>query len=486
MALSTALTWAILFGYGFTLFGLVKKTTPVKVSASEFFEGQSEQGQAPGLWLLVSSAAISWIFAKSIDNAASLGNAFGITGGIGYAIYYLSFVTAAIALYYIRTVGGHKSIPEFLVSKYGKVCARLFLIAIAIRLLNEVWSNTKVFSLYFGAEGSAGYWIAAALVTAFTVYYSLIGGLRSSLLTDSAQMLFAAVLLVVILATLGPGLANNGLPVVDAETSLAGLTFCGLAAVQIFSYPFHDPVMTDRAFITSPRVMVKGFILAGIISGGFILLFSSVGLYARANGIEGSPSLAVPALFGLPMLLVFNAIMLTSAGSTLDSTFSSVAKLGARDWNNKQGRPTENQAKFGRWWIVAIALLGNIPLFSLYMGDRVGPAVIQATTISGTMVMGLAPIFLLSFVRKAGTLSFHFAFWPGLAFGVIRVIESATGNAIFPAALSIGSGKYALDLGVNVYGLAICVAGYLLGAALGKQSTVKTASTVDRSVNLVR
>lgn len=469
MSLNTALTWTLLVVYGTFILRVVKVTTPVKVSASEFFGGQSRQGQAPGLWLLVSSAAISWIFAKSIDNAASLGNAFGITGGIGYAIYYLSFVTAAVAIYFLRTRGGYSSIPEFLASKYGGTCARLFLLAIAIRLLNEVWSNTKVFSLYFGAEGSPGYWLAALLVTVFTVYYSLLGGLRSSLLTDGVQMILAALLLVVILITLGPGLAQQGMPAVDGDTTLAGLTFCGLAAVQIFSYPFHDPVMTDRAFITSPRLMFKGFAIAGLVSGGFIFLFSFVGLYARANGIEGHPSLAVPALLGLPMMLVFNAIMLTSAGSTLDSTFASVAKLGGRDWANRQGEPTENQAKLGRWWIVAIALAGNLPLFSIYLGDRVGPAIIQATTISGTMVMGLAPIFLLAFISRAGALSFHLAFWPGLTLGIMRVLESALAVDLFPAWLSIGSGKYALDLGVNVYGLMLCVGGYLLGAALSQR-----------------
>jgi SSS family solute:Na+ symporter len=450
----------LLAGYGFFVYRVVRQTTPQKVSAPGFFEGQSQSGQAPGLWLLVASAAISWIFAKSIDNAASLGSAFGIWGGIGYALYYLSFVTAAIALYFIRTRGGYRSIPEFLASKYGLLCSRLFLIAIAIRLINEVWSNTKVFSLYFGSEGSPAYWLAALVVTVFTVYYSLLGGLRSSLLTDGAQMLLAAVLLVVILSALGPGLVTQGFPVVDADTRVAGLTFCGLALVQVLSYPFHDPVMTDRAFITGPRTMVKAFIWAGLVSGGFILLFSSVGLYARAFGVEGSPSLNVPALFGLPMLLVFNAIMLTSAGSTLDSTFSSVAKLGARDWSNRKGMPTETQAYVGRWWIVVIALLGNVPLLSIYLGDRVGPAIIAATTISGTMVMGLAPIFLLAFVRGAGRLSFHLAFWPGLTFGVLRVLEGALGTEIFPAWLAIGGGKYALDLGVNVYGLLLCTIGY--------------------------
>ena len=90
--------------------------------------------------------------------------------------------------------------------------------------------------------------------------------------------------------------------------------------------------------------------------------------------------------------------------------------------------------------MVAIALLGNVPLLSIYMGNAVGPAMIAATTICGTMVMGLAPIFLLSFVPGAGRASFHLAFWPGLALGVLVTIESAFGTSIFPAWIDIGSG----------------------------------------------
>lgn len=457
-------TWALLLGYGFFIYRVVQVTTPNQVSASEFFQGESAQGKPPGLWLLAASAAITWVFAKSIDNAASLGGSLGIAGGVGYTLYYLSFGTVAIALYFLRVRGGYHSVSEFLVSKYGGFCAKLFLVAIAIRLINEVWSNTKVFSLYFGAEGSPGYWIAASLVTAFTVYYSLLGGLRSSLLTDGAQMILAAVLLVVILIALGPGLVTQGLPVVDTDTHLAGLTFCGLALVQVLSYPFHDPVLTDRAFITSPKIMVRGFILAGLISGGFILLFSIVGLYALRFGIEGSPALSVPAFVGLPMLLVFNAIMLTSAGSTLDSTFSSVAKLAARDWSNHRGQPTANQAYIGRWAMIAVAILGNVPLLSIYLGDRIGPAIILATTISGTMVMGLAPIFLLAFIPTARQFSFLLAFCPGLIFGVLRVLENAFNMRIFPLWIDVGAGRYAEDLGLNLYGLGLCTLGYLLGS----------------------
>jgi SSS family solute:Na+ symporter len=74
-----------------------------------------------------------------------------------------------------------------LIEKYGPVCAKLFLITIAFRLLNEVWSNTKVMSLYFGAEGSASYWTAAVAITLFTLSYAWSGGMRASLLTDRLQ-----------------------------------------------------------------------------------------------------------------------------------------------------------------------------------------------------------------------------------------------------------------------------------------------------------
>lgn len=456
------LPWLVLLGYGLVVYML----TPRRVSPVQFFSGSAERGVPPGLLLLVASAAISWIFAKSIANAASLSAAFGVTGGVGYALYYLSFFVAAGAIFVLRTRGGYTSLPGFLASKYGPTAARLFILAIAVRLFNEVWSNTKVTALYFGTEGSAGYWVAALAVTAFTVYYSVRGGLRSSLLTDAAQMVLAAVLLVAVLVVLGPGLAEAGLPVADAATRAGGLTFCALALVQVLSYPFHDPVLTDRAFITPPRTMLRGFVLAGLLSGGFILLFSLVGLYARRFGIEGDPSVAVPAAIGLPMLLVFNAIMLTSAGSTLDSTFSSTAKLAARDWPGRDAAPTGREVRWGRWAMAAVAVVGNLPLLAVYLGERVGPAVIAATTISGTMVMGLAPIVLLGFVRRAGAASFHLAFWPGIVFGVALVVESATGASLFPAWVDLGTGPYADDLGINVYGLALCTAGYFAGAVL--------------------
>jgi len=187
--------------------------------------------------------------------------------------------------------------------------------------------------------------------------------------------------------------------------------------------------------------MVKAFLVAGLIAGGFILLFSTVGLCARSAGLTGAATVSVPMAFGLPLLLVFNAIMLTSAGSTTASTFTSNAKLTVVGWPNKGGDPEHRQFFTGRRTMKFIALLGNFPLLSIYLGDGVGP-----TTISGTMAMGLAPIFLLSFLPSAGPVSFHLAFWPGLAFGVIKTVEAAAGMPIFPDWINIGGGKAAVNV----------------------------------------
>jgi hypothetical protein len=461
--------WGVLLGYC----ALTVAFNPRGVTATQFFRGQSRTGAAPSVWLVAASAAISWIFAKSIANAADLGQAFGIVGGLGYAIYYLSFGVAAATIYLIRTRGGYVSLSAFLVGKYGAVCARLFLLTISIRLFNEVWSNTKVTSLYFGPEGSEAYWAAAIVVTVFTLWYAWTGGLRSSLLTDSAQMILASILLALILMVVFPPVAERGLPSMPGSTTSAGITFCLLALVQILSYPFHDPVLTDRAFISPPKRMIIAFMLGGVMAGGFIFLFSTVGLYALAFGLSGSPSVSVPSAFGLAMLMVFNGIMLTSGGSTIDSAFTSTAKWAAQDWRNRYTAPTGRDVLRGRIAMVLIAMLGNLPLLAVYLPGKTGPAIIAATTISGTMVMGLAPIFLLSFVRSAGQLSFHLAFWPGLLIGIGRTLEGATGTSLFPAWLQLGTGKYALDLGLNVYGLALCTIGYLLGALLSRAPVSK-------------
>ena len=74
--------------------------------------------------------------------------------------------------------------------------------------------------------------------------------------------------------------------------------------------------------------------------------------------------------------------------------------------------------------------------------------------------MGLAPVFLLCFVRRAGKLSFHLSFWTGIVLGIMLAV------GMVPADWALGSGKYAVTLGTNVFGLGLGTVLFLVGAAI--------------------
>jgi SSS family solute:Na+ symporter len=101
----------------------------------------------------------------------------------------------------------------FLTGRHGRLAALAFSIAILVRLFNEVWSNTAVVGGYYGPAGSAEFIGAAMLFTAATLFYSLKGGLRSSIYTDVLQtglfVLFFAVVLLLVLPEHGPVAADE-------------------------------------------------------------------------------------------------------------------------------------------------------------------------------------------------------------------------------------------------------------------------------------
>ncbi|KOY52006.1 sodium:solute symporter family transporter [Polaribacter dokdonensis] len=431
--------WGLVICSSIILFFL----SPLAKTTDEFFKAV-HQKKAPNTLVLTGSLIISWIFAKSITNAANLGMAFGLVGGVAYAGYYLSFAVAGVIIYQLRTQGNFTSIHHFLSSKFGRRAVAIFSILIAFRLFNEVWSNTMVIGNYFGDVGSGSYYWAILIFTVLTLSYALKGGLSSSIFTDVIQMILFAVLLIVILATLfatddfsAKKIANSG-----AWSFELGLNLFFAALLQSFSYPFHDPVLTDRGFISNPKITRKSFIWASILGAICIIFFSFIGIYAQTQGLEGEAAIEVGKAFGIVLLLVINFIMITSAASTLDSTFSSFSKLIAIDLN------LGKSVSFGRLTMIAVAILGTIPVF-------LNAEILSATTISGTMVIGLTPIFIF-WKQKVPKISFYLSVGAGLIFGILLVFDA------FPKALIFTEGKYASLLWVNLWGIASCITLYFI------------------------
>jgi hypothetical protein len=67
------------------------------------------------------------------------------------------------------------------------------------------------------------------------------------------------------------------------------------------------------------------------------------------------------------------------------------------------------------------------------------------------------------------------AFWPGVAIGLTRATETFGHLKIFPDAVKLGTGPFALDLGVNFWGVGLCTVGFVVGALVAPRSAVVLA-----------
>lgn len=431
------LQWIILIAFG-VIFFIV---SPYAKTNTEFFKAGSKSGRPPGVFILTGSLVIAWIFAKSITNAANLGLSYGIIGGLSYAGYYLSFLVGGVIIYQLRTKGGFESIHHFLRNKYGKKAVQIFSLLIAFRLYNEVWSNTMVIGSYFGEEGSFGYYSSILVFTFLTLAYTLKGGMRSSLITDAIQMVFFGILLFILLGFILPKSDHTVSDYITSGswTMAGGLSLLYTVVIQIFSYPFHDPVLTDRGFMSNPKTTLKSYIGAAIVGFICILLFSFIGIFASFEGLEGQATVEVGKMLGVGVMLMMNLIMVTSAASTMDSTFSSFSKMVAIDL----GKYKWKQISAGRIFMILIAVLGTIPVFF-------DASILSATTISGTMVIGLAPVFIF-WKTKVPKISFHLA----VGFGILIGLMLATG--LYPDSLKWFDGKYGDLLSLNLLGTIGCL-----------------------------
>jgi len=98
--------------------------------------------------------------------------------------------------------------------------------------------------------------------------------------------------------------------------------------------------------------------------------------------------------------------------------------------------------------MVLIVILGTLPIFF-------NPEILSATTVSGTMVMGLAPVFIL-WKLNAPNLSFQLSVWFGVFVGVILALDKV------PDFLVWTTGRYSSLLWANVWGLIACFILYLI------------------------
>ena len=362
--------------------------SPRVENSDAFYRGRGQSGLPPGVWTLALSQVTTWIFARSIMNAAILGYFFGIAGALAYAIYYLSFLTGAWIIDSLRFRHGFSSVQDFLRARFGTTGTWCYNFVIGLRLLSEVFANLLVIGLIFGTAGSIGYLTAIVLIGAVTAAYSMLGGMHASIRTDVMQMLaFLAILAALILIVAATG-SFDIKAVLESSTDRGGpgWILAAVALLQVWSYPMHDPVMMDRGFIAGRKETKRSFYHAAWLSFLCILAFGLIGVWAGVLKQPGETLIpTLERLLGIWPVALFNIALVVSCMSTLDSTFASAAKLSVIDGGIGSGSVYNGRIA------MACFLAGGLVMVMLGSND-----LYAAVAVSGTASMYLAPVVFIS------------------------------------------------------------------------------------------
>lgn len=362
--------------------------SPKAKGVNAFFRGESSEGAQPSLLTLTFSQVTTWIFARSLMNAAILGFYYGIWGTLAYAAYYLSFFTGAKIIDHLRFEQGYGSVQEFLSDRFGHWGTRCYNLVIGVRLVSEVFANLLVIGILFGAAGTGSYTLAVIGLALITLAYSMLGGLHASLRTDLFQMIIFLVVLglLLVMALSSGGMTAEIFAFKPFDITEPGPVLLLVALLQVWSYPMHDPVMMDRGFLADRETTRKSFLHAGWISIVCITVFGLLGVMAGASALEDeNMNQALTRILGeLPMLL-FSASLVISAMSTLDSTLSSSAKLMVVDMKIMQ--PSLANGRM----VMALFMLSGV--LCVFWGNK---DLFSAVAVSGTASMYLAPVIFFS------------------------------------------------------------------------------------------
>lgn len=386
---------ALVYFVGFvTIVSLV--ISPRKITVAGFFDGASGKGAQPGLWMLVLSQVTTWIFARSLMNAAILGYFYGFAGTLAYTAYYLSFLTGMYIVGKMRARGAG-SVQDWLGENFGRTGHVAYNVVVALRLLSEVFANLIVVGLIFSAAFPELAWAKSGAIVALALIgllYSALGGLRASLRTDVMQMI---VFLIVFVISLGVMISTSNFSIgaiftaqgVHDQASRPGWVLVTVAMLQVFSYPAHDPVMMDRGFIADPATTRKSFLHAFWLSAACIFGFGMFGIQAGIIGASYENQLlgTWQVMFGPTVYFLIAASLLVSAMSTLDSALASAARLVIDEF--KVAPRTVMCGRIAMFGFMAagalLTLWGNKTLF-------------DAVAVSGTASMFLTPVLVLAFV----------------------------------------------------------------------------------------
>jgi len=223
--------------------------------------------------------------------------------------------------------------------------------------------------------------ITIVVMSTTALVYSLVSGLRASVLTDVIQMtliLFIALVVVpwVIVKAGGTHVLLSGLGGESGKfrnmlDPYVAYSFGIATTLGLISGPVGDQVFFQRAFAARPKALVKIFVFGGLVFGVVPIILSLLGFIGAAPSVRSAITVTDPQMIGpivvahfLPKaaLMAFCVLAFAGLSSTLDSTYCAVSSLGTIDVYRRYFKPKASDReviRVARFTMVLFGVIGT-------------------------------------------------------------------------------------------------------------------------------
>ncbi len=367
--------------------------------------------------LLVATIVSTFYGASAVIGAVSITNQIGL-GVIWFIVpFYLGNI---FLIWLIPRIKCSESftLPDFLGGFYGKGVASVASLLLAVLCLvpESIIAGGRILEMMTPLT----FLQSMIVVCIIIVLYTLIGGMRSVVVSDLLQFALMLVSLLIIVPYLIPaGLEEGASPIVTTIESLPDgfldpFAFMGTQEIIVwfillFSFPVVSAPLYQRIFASAPWINVRKALIYSLIIWFFIDL---IVVFSGLTSVQYEPydpdkaffilgaTVLPPILQAVFLLGILSAVMST-ADSFLHSGASSLSYDVFRPIIKKEGRII---VLFSRLMVI---LLGAASLYLALYFQEIIPALIFLLTvwISGMLIPTLYTLFYLRLTQSAAFLS---------------------------------------------------------------------------------
>ena len=298
------------------------------------------------------SIAASWIWAPALFISSQKAFDQGIAGFGWFLVPNIAalLLFAPLALRIRKVLPNGFTLPQFIHQRHGRAVHVLYLIQfLGLQICSfavQILAGSKLIEQVTGLD----FHLVALILVSITLAYSVLGGVRASIITDVLQMgLILGIALVTVpmvvshaggLQTVIDGLGGKSGQFGNLFDPWIAYSFGIPVTVGLLAGPIGDQMHWQRAYcMRSQRDLIKAFTLGAVLFAIVPITLSLLGFVAAGldpnswNRPEQSQLIGPLTVFNLlPMMtLPFCIMLLSGLGSTLDSVLCAVSSLAAVD-----------------------------------------------------------------------------------------------------------------------------------------------------------